>query len=801
MSRTPLARIALAALAAVLSAGTLAAPALAAPAAAAVTSGTIQGTYTTDAGAPVVGASVYVYTADDQDWVADTTTDDNGAFTLPDVAAGDVKVQFAASGIEQWAHRQLDFDSATRLTVVAGQTLTLDERQLPTGTIAGQLTELNGDPAAWVSIQAIGQGERWSTGFGLAGEDGRYSLDVLPGDYKVSFSRDSAMQYAYGAIAADDATTFTVAAGKTVQVDDKLLATGTLGGHLTTAAGAPLATTVTLHRGDDWINSTSTDDNGDYRFTGVLPGGYQVSFGADSAEQWVPGTLRQSEARTFPVTAGRNTVVDDSLQAGGTVHGRLIDGDGNGLSGYSVSAILDDESTYIHYDGVTDEDGRWSLSDVFAGSYLVAFGNPDGTRYQYSHGKGTSADADRIPVGSGADVTVDETWLPAASLTVTLTDAKTGAALSDFCVYLDTPQGQRACAEGTRLTMTGLPGGTFSLSTDVGPGSFYIDRWDVKATVVAGQTTTLDVPMALGGKVSTTVTDRATGRPVPNACIDLRTLGTGGLGDGGGSACGDDRGVVTTPPVAQDSYEMFAYAPGGEGPQVYGHQWVGRSGGTGDQREAARIAIQPGKLVAGPAVRLDPAGTIAGTVTGADGKPAGNSFVAYSAYDFGAGPTHGVGTDDQGRYTLSELGPYSWPLLIDSGQLRQWSGGVGNRFQAKTVKVRSGKTTTYDPRMKAGATIKGKVTLADGVDPASGWRLTAYNAVTGDEIGLADSYGTVGGAYEMRLPGDQQVKIGWYVNGQRYFHQGWYDHASGLATAKKVSVPASGTKKLNLTID
>jgi hypothetical protein len=809
MSRTPLARLGLAALAAVLSFGALSTPALAAPALAAsapapaaADSGVIQGTYTTDSGVPIANASVYVFTADYNEWVADTTTDDSGAFSLPAVPAEDVKVQFQSNGIEQWAHRQLDFDSATRLTVVAGRTLTLDERQLPTGTITGQLTELNGDPASWVSIQAYLQGDRWGMGYGFAGEDGKYSLEVLPGDYIVSFSRGSGTQYAYGAVTAGGATTFTVAAGQTVRVDDKMLATGTLGGHLTTVTGEPLAgTSVSLHRGDDWINGTTTDDNGDYSFDGVLPGGYQVSFGGDSAEQWVPGTLSQSQAQTFTVVAGENTVVNDSQQAAGTVHGRLVDSAGNGLAGYSVSAILDDDNTYVHYDGTTGEDGRWSLSGVFAGSYIVAFGNPEGSRYQYSHGKGTTADADRIPVASGADVTVDETWLPGASLTVKLSDAKTGAPLSDFCVYLDTPQGQRACAQGTEATLTDLPGGTFSLSTDVGQGSFYLDRWDVSATVVAGQTTTLNVPLVLGGKVSTTVTDRVTHQPVPDTCIDLRTLGTGGLGDGGGSACSDEQGTITTPPVAQDSYEMFAYAPGGEGEQVFGHQWVGRAGGTGDQREAARIAVQPGKVVAGPAVRLDQVGTISGTVTGVDGKPVTNGFIAYSAWDFGAGPTHGVGIVDQGHYTLTELGPYSWPLLLDAGHNRQWSGGGGNRFRAKAIKVRSGKTTTYNTKMKAGVTIKGKVTLAPGIDPDSSWRLTAFNAVTGDEIGVADSYGTVGGAYTMPLPGDQQVKIGWYVSGERYFHQGWYVHATSLATAKKVAVPQSGTKKLNLTID
>jgi hypothetical protein len=121
---------------------------------------------------------------------------------------------------------------------------------------------------------------------------------------------------------------------------------------------------------------------------------------------------------------------------------------------------------------------------------------------------------------------------------------------------------------------------------------------------------------------------------------------------------------------------LFAIAPG-----RYGHQWVGKHGGTGDQKAAAHIVVKPGKTVTAPAVLLDPAGTVTGVVTGSDGKPVANGYAAFSAWG-DAGPGWDTGTNQNGRYTLGKLGPYAWPLLFGGGiDPRQWSGNVANRFQ------------------------------------------------------------------------------------------------------------------------
>jgi hypothetical protein len=161
-----------------------------------------------------------------------------------------------------------------------------------------------------------------------------------------------------------------------------------------------------------------------------------------------------------------------------------------------------------------------------------------------------------------------------------------------------------------------------------------------------------------------------------------------------------------------------------------------------------------------------------------------------------------VNTDSRGRYTLGKLGPYAWPLSFSAaGHPRQWSGNVGNRFQAVRIPVTTGAAATYDITLAAGSTLKGKVTVPAGL-PADGWRLTVINAVTGDQMAEFDSYGQgPGGTYRMAVIGGQPVKIRWLATGEgNIIKTGWYDHATDQNTATRVGIPASGTKRVNVTL-
>ncbi|MEV6347099.1 carboxypeptidase-like regulatory domain-containing protein [Actinoplanes sp. NPDC051851] len=306
------------------------------------------------------------------------------------------------------------------------------------------------------------------------------------------------------------------------------------------------------------------------------------------------------------------------------------------------------------------------------------------------------------------------------------------------------------CSDGSRVTVENQPGGEFRVSALPGAGSRYLQGAS-SVRLVPGRTTTVTMRLTQGGTVAIRTTARATGAAIRGTCFILKRLGDGYLGDDH-SGCGNAAGRSTTPPVAAGTYELFAIAPSG-----YGHQWVGESGGTGDQRAAARIVVKPGRTVQAPRVLLDPPGTVTGVVSDASGAPLPGADVAYSAWGAQDGPNWNTTTDREGRYTVDRLGPYGWPLLFHSeGHPREWSGHRGNRFLADRVPITAGAITSYDFSMaRATATLTGRVAVP--ASPGATWRIHAYNAFTGDEMAAVD--GT--GRYSLPLIGPQLAEISW----------------------------------------
>jgi hypothetical protein len=772
-------------------AGLMAAGALTAPAAAAG-GGTVQGEFVTSDDQPIGYAYVTAYSGDDE-WLDSTNTDSSGHFSFTDLPVGGIKLQFDNNGLQQWSPGVIEGADAKVYQLAAGAGLTVTEHQRPTGRLTGHFTGADGSQA-WASVVAQGVDNGLYLN-GYTGENSEWVIEAFPGTYTVNFTWDGSKQWAVQSPTADGATVYTVVAGQTTTIDDHKLPTGSITGHLTKADGSPLTEAyVTLHQGDESIGWSSTDLDGNYSLGEVLAGdGYTVSFNVNNGtDQWISGTLDHNKARKISVIAGQTTTADDAQLAPSTMHGRLSDSTGGPVANYGVTVQLDDPDNWVSYSAETDANGEWSVSDVFPGDYKVSFNTPDFHRTQWAYGKSAEADASLITVEAGGNVTVDETWLPGATLVVDAVDAATGAPVRDYCVWVTSPGDGSGCTNGTSVTVQDLPGGTYQLFANPGEDSYYLSADRQEVTLTPGQTTRATVRLALGGKVSFTATDRVTGSKLQQVCANLMVLGHGGLPDSPGD-CTDGTGAGVTRSVAAGAYEMFAVAPRG-----YGHQWVGANGGTGDQQAAARVNVVPGTTVAAPPVLLDKAGTITGVVTDKAGAPLADVDVAYSAWG-DAGPAWDTQTDDKGKYTIGVLGPYRWPLLFGGTFPREWSGHTANRFAAKTVKVVAGGTTTFNftPQAKV-ATLKGRVTA-----PSTQWRFHTFNAVTGDVMGSFDAYGAgAGGAYELKLTGDQKVKIDWI-----YFPadgsadvRGWYDHATGIDTATKVAIPATGTKKLNLTL-
>ncbi|MFI5925512.1 collagen binding domain-containing protein [Micromonospora sp. NPDC051543] len=262
------------------------------------------------------------------------------------------------------------------------------------------------------------------------------------------------------------------------------------------------------------------------------------------------------------------------------------------------------------------------------------------------------------------------------------------------------------------------------------------------------------------GSVRGVVRDAATGAPVTRACatlvpVDAAALAAVTIGEdqlGRYAGCSDEQGTLVAEGVAPGEYRLLVRP---YDTAAHGWQWVGRHGGTGERERARVVRVSAGAVTDVPTIRLDPPGTITGVVTdAATGAPVFRAlamvvpYVPHPKYD-----DHGPTTDEEGRYTITGLGPYHWPVqFAANGHATVWSGGVGTRAQARGVRVRAHQTVTLDQALPAGTLVSGAVRVDELLTYA---QVIAFDATTGDLAGVAD----VGDAYALRLLPGQRVKL------------------------------------------
>jgi len=208
----------------VLAVGGLSAPAYAAG------TGSITG-HLTDGGTPVSNANVFLFDTN-YTYAGSSYTDSTGAFQFSGLAAAGYRIQFNAGPLTQWYHQQTSFYNANTVTVVDGQTTTVEETVRPSGTISGHVYNPDGTPAAYAQVNA--SEVTGSGGYGYTSTDGSgsYSLRYLtPGSYQVNFRNSAGLtQYANNSTSYSGAATFAVAAGSNTTVDQTFLPYSTVTG-------------------------------------------------------------------------------------------------------------------------------------------------------------------------------------------------------------------------------------------------------------------------------------------------------------------------------------------------------------------------------------------------------------------------------------------------------------------------------------------------------------------------------------------------------------------------------------------
>jgi len=315
--------------------------------------------------------------------------------------------------------------------------------------------------------------------------------------------------------------------------------------------------------------------------------------------------------------------------------------------------------------------------------------------------------------------------------------------------------------------------------------------------VSLGGATGISFSLTRGHSISGTVTEAATGLPIPNVRIVVSDA------SGPEVACGrtDQYGAYSTEelPLPPGLYQVATDRDPGANPG-YVPQWYTKDLSVHDyfQTDPSGTKTTWVEVVSANVKNIDfiltPGYTISGTVTDKDGKLIPN--VGMQVYDAAGQVEVGVNTDEPGYYSTGALIPGSYKVRTNAereqGYSNQWySDHLLHDYcqtdpageQATPVDVSLGNAIDIDFILTPGYTISGTVTDSTNHDPLTNgipevviraFDESGNEVYLGKQEGFAgtDSHGIYGPTFAL-IPGLYTVRT---ENGLRYYLDQWYPH-------------------------
>ena len=453
---------------------------------------------------------------------------------------------------------------------------------------------------------------------------------------------------------------------------------GRIAGVVTSTSGQPLAgicVEAAAANGSAAFALATTGKNGSYR-TGSLPAGrYLLVIFPECGNQgnWLVQIYKgiynpEKNPTLVRIRAGQTTgKINVVMKQGGEISGTVTGPKGKKLSSVCVDP-LSNSPDLLFFTGIS-HDGTYHIRSVPPGSYQIGFA-PCGTAdYAPTLWPGTQnyATAPFIKIRGSRHVSnINQVMQLGGIIKGTVTSATTPAApLAGICVLVSEnnglfENGSAATSATGSYEVKGLATGSYSVQFQTGcdnNGNYVGISYPANVAVTAGSASSgIDGSLPVGATISGTVTSAASGQPLAGVCVEIEGVESGA---GGEEITGPD-GTYSVNQLPVDTYQAyFSGGCGGTGsyaPQAYDNTNV---------LEPQNIDVTAaGQDVTGISAAMRPGPVIAGTVTGASGKPlSGICVFAGTASGVLFAQSQTVG----GQYQLPDLDPGLYEVIFSPG--------------------------------------------------------------------------------------------------------------------------------------
>ena len=299
---------------------------------------------------------------------AQMLTDDNGQYTFTGLRAGNYTVEI--SGFDATDVAFSATSSAVEVAVGESKVWSFEGTYVRESTIAGQVSvEGNGLAGVTISLQGMGADESENTDMG-----GQFTFSNLrAGEYQLAISGFDTREYGFSTTSA----TVRVEHGRTANVpfEGIMLRTASIMGQVSIEGEGLADVTVSLS-GEGESLTTMTDNSGQYAFSDLPAGNFQVGISGYDTDDYSFETTSKNVALALGETA--TVPFEGILLRTSGISGR-VSVEGMGLD--SVTVTLSGDDLEEDMTSMTDASGQYAIAGLAEGDYTVAISDYDDVSY------------------------------------------------------------------------------------------------------------------------------------------------------------------------------------------------------------------------------------------------------------------------------------------------------------------------------------------------------------------------------------------------------------------------------------